>query len=284
LLTNPFMPGPYFCPMKRSVCIILSIISVFFISCTNNSNNTNSASDTPTQTTNAVPALSYNVVSSQPHDTSYFTEGIEFYGNSLLESTGNYGSSKLVMMDPATGKVQKEVKLDPKYFGEGITVVHDTLYQLTWKERTVHVYTAKDLKKVKELPLNYDGWGLTNDGKNIIASDGSSNLYFYEPGTFRLLRIQGVTENGNNVININELEYIDGFVWANQWNYNYILKIDPSNGQVMAKIDLTDLANKIKAKDPHADVLNGIAYNHATKKIYITGKYWPDLYEVRFDH
>jgi glutamine cyclotransferase len=272
--------------MKRSVFFFLSIISIFFISCTN-SNNTkpgDESSTSPEPTTNAVPSLSYSVIASQPHDTSYFTEGIEFYGNSLLESTGNYGSSKLVKLDPATNKVLQEVKLDPKFFGEGITVVHDTLYQLTWKERTVHVYSAKDFKKIKELPLNYDGWGLTNDGRNIIASDGSSNLYFYEPGTFRLLRIQGVTENGANVININELEYIDGFVWANQWTYNYILKIDPSNGQVVAKIDLTDLATRVKSRDPHADVLNGIAYNPSTKKVFITGKYWPELYEVRFDH
>ncbi|HWJ89480.1 MAG TPA: glutaminyl-peptide cyclotransferase [Flavisolibacter sp.] len=267
--------------MKRSFRICLSILSIFFIGCANDNN---SSPASPSPTTNTVPALSYNVVASQPHDTSYFTEGLEFYQGSLLESTGNYGSSKLVKLDPATGKVQKEVTLDPKFFGEGITVVHDTLYQMTWREHTVHVYTAKDLKKVKDLPLNYEGWGLTNDGKNIIASDGSSNLYFYEPGTFRLLRIQGVTENGDNVININELEYINGYVWANQWNYNDILKIDPSNGQVVAKIDLTDLANKVAAKDPHANVLNGIAYNPDTKKIYITGKYWPELYEVSFDH
>jgi glutamine cyclotransferase len=268
--------------MKRPVYLLLSIIFIFFISCTNNNDN-NSTSTAPEPTTNNVRSLSYNIVASQPHDTSYFTEGIEFYGGSLLESTGNYGPSKLVKLDPATGKVLKEVKLDPKFFGEGITVMRDTIYQLTWKEHIVHIYTARDLTKVKELPFNYDGWGLTNDGKNIIASDGSSNLYFYEPGTFRLLRIQGVTENGNNVININELEYIDGFVWANQWNYNYILKINPSNGEVVAKIDLSDLAAKVKSKDPHADVLNGIAYNPATKKIYITGKYWPELYEVRFD-
>jgi glutamine cyclotransferase len=262
--------------MKRSYWFLPGVLSIFFIGC--------NGPDVTPPAEKSTPFLSYNIISSQPHDTSFFTEGLEFYNNTLLESTGNYGHSKLVQTDPSSGKVLKQVNLDPKFFGEGITVLHDTIYQLTWKERVIQVYTAKDFKKIKELPVNYDGWGLTNDGKNLIASDGSSNLYFYEPGSFRLLKVQGVTENGANVVNINELEYINGFVWANQWNYNYLLKIDPSNGEVVAKIDLSGLVDRVKAKDPHADVLNGISYNPVTKKIYVTGKYWPELLEVQFDH
>lgn len=262
--------------MKKIFGLLFFALALFFISCNNNSE------ESTEPTAKSVPVLSYSVVGAQPHDTSYFTEGLEFYNGNLLESTGNYGPSKLVKIDPATGKIIQQVNLSKEYFGEGITVLHDTLYQLTYKEHIVNVYTAKDFKKIKELPLNPEGWGMTNDGKNLIASDGSSNLYFYEPQTFRLLRVQAVTENDAPAVNINELEYINGYIYANQWQYNYILKIDPSNGQVVAKMDLTDLVNKVKAKDPHADVLNGIAYNPVTKKVYVTGKYWPELYEIQF--
>jgi glutamine cyclotransferase len=142
------------------------------------------------------------------------------------------------------------------------------------------VYTAKDLKKIKELPLNTDGWGITNNGKELIVTDGSNNLYFYEPGTFRLLRIQSVTADGVPTGALNELEYINGYIYANQYEYPYIFKIDPATGQITARIDLTDIVNRIKAKLPTANVLNGIAYNPQTKKLYVTGKWWPELYEI----
>ena len=121
---------------------------------------------------------------------------------------------------------------------------------------------------------------MTTDGKEIIASDGTSNLYYYQPGTFRLLRTQAVTEGGSLAYNLNELEYIDGYIYANQWQRPYILKIDPSSGAIVAKADLTDLWNRVRSKDPVADVPNGIAYDSATKKIYVTGKKWPELYEI----
>ncbi|MGZ3839692.1 MAG: glutaminyl-peptide cyclotransferase [Flavisolibacter sp.] len=264
--------------MKKLCHLTLLALAIFLFSCNSNKDETSPEASPAT----AVPTLSYSVVGSQPHDTSYFTEGLEFYNGTLLESTGNYGRSRMVQLDFKTGKVLKQVNLDRKFFGEGITVLHDTLYQLTWKERVVNVYTAKDFKKVKELTLQPEGWGLTNDGKNLIASDGSSNLYFYEPQTFRLLRTQYVTENGAPAVNINELEYINGYVYANQWQYGYILKIDPSNGQVVAKMDLSDLVNKEKAKDPGANEFNGIAYDKNTRKFYVTGKNWPDIYEIQF--
>ena len=144
-----------------------------------------------------VASMGYSIIKSYPHDTSFFTEGLEFYNNTILESMGQYGQSRLVQFEPETGKVLKEVKMDPKYFGEGITVLHDTIYQLTYKESLVHVYTAKDFKKVKELPYdNGEGWGMTNDGQRLIVTNGTSNLYFYEPGTFRLLSVLAITENG----------------------------------------------------------------------------------------
>lgn len=227
-------------------------------------------------------SISYSIVNTYSHDTSSFTQGLIIYNGAMYEGTGEYGRSKLLKVDMKTGKAEKQVALDKKYFGEGITILRDTIYQLTWKEKTVFVYTLKDFKKVKEFSINTDGWGITTDGKELIASDGGSNLYFYDPSTFRLLRTQEVTEAGVLVHNLNELEYIDGFVYANQYTYSYIMKIDPGSGQVVGKVDLSDLTAKINAKDAKADYLNGIAYDTATKKIYITGKLWPELYEIQF--
>ena len=264
----------YFCLMKNFWNLLLASCLLYISSCNNaDTNDTNSNNTTPT--------ISYSIAATYPHDTSYFTEGLEFYKGKLLESTGNKGKSKLVETELKTGKPTKEISIENKFFGEGITVVNDTVYQLTWQEHIVNVYTVDDFKKVKEMPLNTDGWGLTNDGKNLIASDGSANLYFYEPSTFRLLRTQGVTENGSPAVNINELEYINGFIYANQWQYNYIIKIDPNSGQVVGKIDVTDLVTRVKSQAPYAQELNGIAYNRETKKLYITGKYWPQIFEIQ---
>jgi glutaminyl-peptide cyclotransferase len=273
------MLNDYFCSMKLKWLSLLALCAVYMSSC----NNTGPASDNSDDTSNStnVPAISYSIAATYPHDTSLFTEGLEFYKGLLVESGGNWGKSKLVSYDLSSGKLAKEVKLDSIYFGEGITVLNDSIYQLTYKEEVVHVYSAKDFKKIKQLSINGEGWGLTNDGKNIIASNGSSNLFFYEPGTFRLLKTELITENGNPVVNINELEYINGFIYANQYQYPYIIKIDPNSGQVIAKMDLTDLINKVKSQAPYINELNGIAYNPETKKFYVTGKYWPQIFELQ---
>ena len=226
--------------------------------------------------------IGYSILNVYPHDTSSFTQGLSIYNGELYEGTGEYGKSKLLKIDIKTGKVDRQLALSEKFFGEGITILKDTVYQLTWKEKIVFTYTVKDFKKIKELPLNTEGWGITNDGKDLIVSDGTNNLYFYDPSNFQLLRTLGVTEAGIPSFNLNELEFIEGYVYANQWQYPYILKIDPSNGQVVAKSDLTEIWNRVKLKDPNSDVPNGIAYDPATKKIYITGKLWPELYELQF--
>ncbi|MBD0284363.1 MAG: glutaminyl-peptide cyclotransferase [Bacteroidota bacterium] len=262
--------------MKKGILLLIPVL-FFMADCTNNTDNSNEAPESN------VTRLNYSVVASYPHDTSSFTQGLSFWKGQLLEGTGEYGRSRLIQVDLKTGKAIKAVDLPKNFFGEGITILNDTVYQLTWKEHVVHVYAASDLKKIKEFSLNTEGWGITNDGKNLIVSDGSSNLYFYEPSTFRLLRSQGVTEDGAPAVNLNELEYINGYVYANQWQYNYILKIDPNSGQVVGKLDLSDLVNRAKAKDPKADVLNGIAYDSITKKIYVTGKLWPEIYEIQFN-
>lgn len=271
--------------MKKIVIVILvlamlvsSLYYMFF-----NKSVAPSPAITETKTDYVSPSiLTYSINNTYPHDTSSFTQGLVIYNNKMYEGTGENGHSKLLQVDFKTGKAEREVKLDDKYFGEGITILNDTIYQLTWQNNVVFVYTLKDFKKIKEFHINTEGWGITTDGKNLIVSDGSSNLYFYEPSTFRLLRTQSVTDAGSLAYNLNELEFIDGYVYANQWQLPYIFKIDPNSGQVVAKIDVTEIWNRIKIKDPEADVPNGIAYDAATQKIYITGKKWPELYEIQF--
>jgi len=227
-------------------------------------------------------SISYSLVNTFPHDTSSFTEGLLIYKGKLYESTGNYGTSHLIEADLVTGKPVKKIPIDKKYFGEGISIIRDTIYQLTYKEHTGFAYTL-DFKKIREFPVTLEqGWGMTTDGNELIVSDGTSNIYFYDPATFKLLRTQTVTDGGTLGFNINELEYIDGYIYANKWQDPYILKIDPSSGKVIGKIDITKVWEAVRSKDPEADVPNGIAYDPATKKIYITGKFWPDLYEIQF--
>jgi len=257
--------------------------TLLMASCTNTDTNSNTNNNSGNAEP-ATPVLSYSVAATYPHDTASFTQGLMFYNGQLLEGTGNKGQSRLMQVDLASGKAIKKIDLDPTLFGEGIVVLNDTLYQLTWQERVVLLYNAKTLEKLGQLPLGHDGWGITTDSTNLIVTDGSNNLYFYEPGTFRLLRTQGVTEGGAPAVNLNELEFINGFVYANQYMYPYILKIDPQSGHVVGKLDLTELIKRNKALYPGIAELNGIAYNPQTDKIYVTGKWWPELYEIQFPH
>lgn len=262
--------------MKRLIYLSLLLA---IAACNNESNDDNNGTSTPPPT----PAISYSLVNTFPHDTSSFTEGLLFYKGELYESTGLKGKSRIMQVDLKTGKPRREVALDREYFGEGIVIVNDTIYQLTYQEKVGFMYSVKDFKKIGQFKFaSEEGWGMTTDGKQIIASDGTSTLYFYEPGSFRLLRTQVITEAGNLSFNVNELEFIDGYIYANQWQSPYILKIDPATGYVMAKADLSEIANRVRKLHPYAEYLNGIAYDSGTKKIYVTGKFWPELYEIRF--
>lgn len=227
--------------------------------------------------------LSYQVIKTYPHDTSSYTQGLVVYKGELYEGTGLENKSKLMKVDLATGKVLQSKSLDAKYFGEGITIINDTLYQLTWQNRVVFMYSLKDFKLLKEFPINTDGWGITTDGRELMVSDGTSNLNFYEPGTFKFIRTVNITEAGGLVNNVNELEYINGFVYANQYQTTYILKIDPQTGIVVGKADFAYLEKGVRAKYPFIDYFNGIAYDTTSKKTYLTGKLWPELYEVKFN-
>ncbi len=264
--------------LRMKFFLYASVLIFFLAACNNIDSNSGSGS---TVSAPEPPAnVSYSIVKTYPHDTSSFTQGLVLYNGDLYEGTGEYGRSHLLKVDLDKGTIQKKTPLDTKYFGEGITILNDTVYQLTWQEKVVFAYTVKDFKKVKEFKIDTQGWGITNNGQELIVSDGSSNLYYYNPSTFQLLRTQSITEGGSLSYNLNELEYIDGYIYANQWQAPYILKIDPGSGAIVGKIDLTDVWNRVKAKDPLADVPNGIAYDSASKKIYITGKKWPELYEI----
>lgn len=257
---------------------LYAALLIFISSCANTDENPVTAGKTTSP--EAPKSISYSILNTYPHDTSSFTQGLVIYDGALYEGTGEYGHSKLLKTDLATGAIQKSLTLDSKYFGEGITVLRDTIYQLTWQEKTVFAYTRKDFKKVKEFKIDTEGWGITNNGQELIVSDGSSNLYYYQPSTFQLLRTQSITEAGSLSYNLNELEYIDGFIYANQWQAPYILKIDPGSGTITGKVDVTNIWNRVKAKDPQADVPNGIAYDSSSRKTFITGKKWPELYEI----
>jgi len=230
------------------------------------------------------PVLGHTIIQVYPHDTSFYTQGLTFYKGELYEGTGDpgyFGQSRLMKIDLKTGNALKKISLSNKYFGEGITILRDTIYQLTWQQNVVFVYTLKDFQKVKEYKIDTEGWGITNDGQRLIVSTGSGVLYFYDPSTFRLSSKSPIMEGNNQTFNLNELEYIDGFVYANQYTYPYILKIDPVAARVVAKYDVNDMWNRVKAIDPTVDVPNGIAYDSTTKKIFVTGKYWPEMYEIQ---
>jgi glutamine cyclotransferase len=249
---------------------------------------TNNTGETNNNANAAPPVIQYAVVNKYPHDTAYFTEGLEFHNGQLFESSGGNADespypSELGIADLKTGKVTSKVKLDKtKYFGEGITFFGDKLYHLTWTSGTGFVYDANTFKLIKEFKIPAkEGWGLTHDSTHLIMSDGSSNLYYLTPDSLKIANILRVTDNNGPITNINELEYVNGFIYANQWETNYILKIDPSTGSVVGKINLENLQKEAASLRPGADVLNGIAYNKETNQFLVTGKRWPFLYEIK---
>jgi glutamine cyclotransferase len=230
-----------------------------------------------------VSTLAFDVVATHPHDTSSYTQGLVIYKGQLYEGTGQYGASALLKIDLPSGRSLQRTALDKAYFGEGITILNDTIYQLTWKEQKIFVYDLS-FKKIRTHNIDKEGWGLTNNGKELILTNGSGDLFFYEPRQMQLLRVQTVTEAGSPSFNLNELEFVDGYVYANQYTYPYVLKIDPATGEVVAKADLSRLWEQCRQLYSNTEVPNGIAYDSEQKKWYVTGKYGPLLFQIQLGH
>lgn len=225
--------------------------------------------------------LNYTIVNTYPHDIGAYTQGLEFYRDTLYEGTGQYGTSYLRKTDYKTGKVYKQINLDSKYFGEGITILNNKVYQLTWQNNEGYVYDADTFKKEKTFTYfkPIEGWGLTNDGKYLYQSDGTEKIWILDPTTLKEVDYINVYSYETKIKSVNELEWIDGKIYGNIYQKDAIAVINPKNGSVEGIINLADLEKKI-TKLPDTDVLNGIAYNPKTKTIFVTGKNWDKMFEI----
>ncbi|GAB3350352.1 glutaminyl-peptide cyclotransferase [Arachidicoccus ginsenosidivorans] len=231
-------------------------------------------------TLNAKP--DYTVIKVYPHDPSAFTEGFYLKGDTAYESAGEPEKSRLFSYDLNSGKVYQEVKLAKADFGEGISELGGKIYQMTWQQHIVYVYDAKTLKKTGQLTWPNEGWGMTTDEQHLIVSDGSSHLYYINPVDFSVVKTLNIQGAYGPLSQINELEYVDGFIYANVWQTDNIVKIDPATSKVVATYDLTDIRKKNGFAQNKDDVLNGIAYHKATGNFVITGKNWQHSFEIKF--
>jgi glutamine cyclotransferase len=226
------------------------------------------------------PVIAAVAVATVPHDPTAFTQGLIYHDGVFYESTGLYGRSTLRRVDPTTGRVLAKRALPATVFGEGLVLIDNRLYQLSWREGRVFVADPADLRIVAQLPLPTEGWGACNLDGQLVVSDGSDRLSFYDPKTMAPLGSVAVTEDGVPVSRLNELEVVGGAIWANIWGETRIAVIDPASGRVLAWVDCTSLAAGVTAADP-GNVLNGIASDAATGRVWVTGKNWPVIYEIR---
>ena len=241
------------------------------------------------ENTPEIPQINFSVETQYPHDINSFTEGFLFHDGKLYESTGateNLPQTKSLFgeVDLKTGKIDVKAELDRNiYFGEGITFLNGKVFQLTYKNQMGFIYDGKTFKNIGKFTYtNREGWGLTTDGKSLIMSDGTSYITYLDPTSFAVTKTLDVAENNYVVENINELEYIKGFIYANIWMTNTIVKIDPNTGDVVAKMDLSDLSSQSKEKHPGSLEMNGIAYDSISNKLLVTGKMWPTIYQIKF--
>lgn len=240
-----------------------------------------SNASTPPPTTTAAesepPVYRYRIVNTFPHDRNAFTQGLEFHNGYLYESTGLNGQSSLRKVELRTGRVLQIHRLPQEYFAEGITLFGNRIYQLTWQNGVCFVYNLNNFRQETQFRYYGEGWGLTNDGKYLIMSDGSETITFRDPETFAEVRKITVRAQGKPVKNLNELEYIDGEIWANIWYSDMIARIDPQTGIVKAWVDMEGLPVPNRGSE---EVLNGIAYDRQNKRIFVTGKNWSKLFEI----
>ncbi|ETX08665.1 glutaminyl-peptide cyclotransferase [Candidatus Entotheonella palauensis] len=267
-----------------SIVLLTSLFAM--ASCTNESELAETvAAETPgvpgrPSTTEAPPVYSYRVVRSYPHDRQAFTQGLVYEMGELYEGTGLRGQSSLRRVELETGAVRQEHRLPRQYFGEGITIFGNRIIQLTWQSRIGFVYDKASFQLVQQFRYPTEGWGITHDGSRLIMSDGTANLYFLEPETFTEIDRIEVHDDRGPVVRLNELEYVRGDVYANVWQTDRIARIDLLTGRVAAWLDLTGLLPEAD-RQSRVDVLNGIAYDAEEDRLFVTGKWWPKLFEIR---
>ncbi|MFZ0826970.1 MAG: glutaminyl-peptide cyclotransferase [Verrucomicrobiia bacterium] len=228
------------------------------------------------------PVYTYRVVSTWPHDRDAFTQGLVCVNGGLLESTGLYGRSSLRRVDLLTGRVLQQVTVPPEYFAEGLTALRGKLYQLSWQNQTGFVYDQATFRRQQEFSYAGEGWGLATDGQSLILSDGTDRIRFLNPATFAVERTISVSDHGRPVGRLNELEYVKGEIFANVWQTDFVVRINPATGAVTGWIDFSGLLSPAD-RDASTDVLNGIAWDAAGDRLFITGKFWPKLFEVRLE-
>ena len=235
-------------------------------------------------------AISFNIVNQYPHDTHAFTEGLEYKDGILYESVGQYGQSDIRKTELATGKVLQSTKMDNRYFGEGMTILNDKIYQLTYREGKGFIYDAATLKQLSTFSFpTQEGWGMTNNGSQLIFSDGSNKIYFMDPASGQVVKQLSVTDEHGPVFRINELELINGFIYANQWQADVILKIDTTTGRLVARANMMAIRQQggippSTGDESAPETMNGIAYDQKGNRIFVTGKNWPKIFEIRLDN
>lgn len=267
--------------------IIFVLVMAALQGCRNENKSTEDRSVAPAPV--AIKNIEFKLQGTFPHDTLSFTEGFLVHKGQFFESTGSpsdrpKAKSQIGILNTETGKLDVKAELDKSiYFGEGIVIVKDKLYQLTYKNQQGFIYDAKTFKKLGDFKYaNPEGWGLTTDGTSIIMSDGSSSLTYLDPENLKPTKTLTVKKYGQPIDMINELEFIDGYLYANIWQTNYVIKIDPATGDIVGSMDLTPIVNVEMTDNPRAMEMNGIAYDAATKKTYFTGKMWSKVYELKF--
>lgn len=260
--------------------ILLYTVFGVLIGCTQEKTEPSVKMDAPPTSSPSATRLQYSIVTKLPHDNSAFTQGLEIYKGAFLESTGQYGTSTLRRVAIKSGAVERTISLEDTYFGEGITQMGGRIFMLTWQNQVGFIYDATSFRKLGSFGYSGEGWGITNDGSHVYMSNGTNVISVLDPSTWAVIRTIPVALDGTPLAQLNELEWIDGQIWANVWQSNIIVRIDPATGFVTGVLDLTGILPP-NERTPSTDVLNGIAWDAASKKLYVTGKNWPSVFELQ---
>ncbi len=268
--------------MKR---ILWSFLAITFINaCKNNETNITDSSAENAAAINIPATLPYTIVNVYPHDTAAYTQGLEWHNGFLYEGTGLNGESFLRKVALSTSKTIQRTDLAQEFFGEGITILNNKIYQLTWQNHKVFVYDLKSFKKIQTLDWAYEGWGLSNNGKQLIITTGSNNVYFVNPENLQIEKTLSVYDNNGPLANLNETELVNGALFANVYQTDRIVRIDTASGAVTGQLDLNNILEKNNQPlYPNRDYLNGIAYDSSKQILYVTGKKWPALFGLKLN-